>query len=599
MEKRPFSVPFCKIRMAFPAGWSANSDDEIDRLTGYAYHRFMLRSLVIHDFAIIDELTVQFAPGMAALTGETGAGKSIIIDALGLALGGRAFTEFIRSGADEARVEAMFDISRLPALKETLKSRDLGDDDDLIIRRTISKDGPNRISINGRMATVATLEEITRGLVDIYGQHEHHSLLRPETHLDILDAYGDLSGLRDEYANRWEAYCAIRRRIAELTKSEAERAARLDYLRFVVGEIEAADPKAGELDGLIAEREVLRNARMLIERTGIGYEKLYGDDNSIASRLKIIEESLREAAAADPKLLDPAQALESSRYAIEDAAYTLRDYSQRVADDPARLEEIEDRIEALNRLSKKYGGSIDAVMKFLQTSRAELEDLMGGGKSLEALHADSETALNAARSLAERLTAERRKAAEQLRKRIESELAELGMKRTRFDARFVPVGGDEGLSRWGAETIEFYIAPNPGEEVKPLVRIASGGELSRIMLAIKSVLRGGGEVPTLVFDEIDAGVGGAAAEVVGRKLRELSGRAQVLCVTHLPQIASFAHSHALVTKARKAGRTVTRITKLEEGERAEEVARMLGGIEVTDATRAVAAQMIERARRTT
>lgn len=557
----------------------------------------MLRSLVIHDFAIIDELAVEFGPGLVALTGETGAGKSIIIDALGLVLGGRAFAEFVRSGAKEARVEAMFDLSAIPELKETLKARDLGDEDDLVIRRTISKDGPNRISINGRMATVATLEEITRGLVDIYGQHEHHSLLRPETHLDILDSYGNLTDLRDEYAAKYNAWRAIRQRIAELTRSEAERAARLDYLRFVVGEIEAACPRPGEMEKLIAERDILRNARMLIERAGGGYGRLYGDDDSIASKLKVIEESVRGAGQVDPKLTEVAQALESSRYSIEDAAYTLRDYSQKVEDNPARLEEIEDRVEALNRLSKKYGGSIDAVLKFLDGSRAELDDLEGGGKSLEALHADAGKALDAALSLAERLTSERKKAGEQIRKRIESELAELGMKRTRFDARFEPVASDAGLAQMGAETVEFYIAPNVGEEMKPLVRIASGGELSRIMLAIKSVLRGGGEVPTLVFDEIDAGVGGAAAEVVGMKLRGLSGRAQVLCVTHLAQIASFAHSHALVLKTRKAGRTVTRVTKLEEKERAEEVARMLGGIEVTDATRAVASEMMDRARR--
>lgn len=558
----------------------------------------MLKSLTIKDFAIIDEIEVDFEEGLTVITGETGAGKSIIIDALGLVLGGRAYTEFIRSGADESSVEALFDISKTDKAKKAIEALDLSSKgDELLIRRTISRDGKNKVSINGKIATLSMLEEITQYLVDIYGQHEHHSLLKQENHLDILDDFGGLIPIRQNYRSQWDEYLNLRNQLEELAKREKERSVRLDYLDFVIKEIEKAHPVPGELENLISEKEILRNANLLMERTTISYERLYGGDNSLVGELKAIENFLSEAAGIDPQIAEAVKSLESVRFMIEDTAFALHGYAEKIESNPARLEEVEERIEVLTRICKKYGGSIESSLKFLDECRREREELTDSDRLIGVLRKKMEEKLKEAKKSAQELGEKRIKAAHDLSKKIEAELAQLGMKGSRFEVKFTKIEKEEGLSGSGAETAEFFISPNLGEELKPLIKTASGGELSRIMLAIKSVLHGAGEVPTLVFDEIDAGIGGASGEVVGRKMRKLAKTSQVLCVTHLPQIASFAHHHKAVSKVVKGPRTVTRLKKLSEDERINEVARMLAGSTMSESARKTAKEMMERGKK--
>ena len=552
----------------------------------------MLQSLRIRDFAIIDSLDLELAPGMCVFTGETGAGKSIIIDALGLALGGRAHSEYVRTGADAARIEALFSIEGSPDIVKQLADRDIEEGNELVIRRSVSLRGPNRVDINGRMFPVGALEDIAAGLVDIYGQHEHHSLLSPQVHLKMLDSYGGLENLYERYRAGWQAVRDTEKRIEEASRSATERAARLDYLRFVLNEIDAAQPSAGEMDRLRQERDVLRNASLLMESAGEGYEALYGADEAVSGRLAALVERLRKASALDPRLESIAETIETSRLTLEDAAVGLRDYAENVEQNPARLEEVEDRIELLGRLCKKYGGSVEAIIEYRKKCADEVEIIEESKMSVDDLKEKLEEERKKARKLAKELSEGRRRAAEGLQKAVERELRDLGMTGTSFEARFYPAEESDGLGPDGAETAEFFISPNIGEEPKPLVKIASGGELSRIMLALKTILVGSGEVPTLVFDEVDSGIGGGAAEVVGRKMCSLARRAQVLCVTHLAQIAAFAQNHYLVSKTKHKGRTVTRVKRLNETERIEELARMLGGIEVTDATRALAKEML-------
>lgn len=557
----------------------------------------MLKLLTIRDFAIIDEIEVEFEDGLTVLTGETGAGKSIIIDALGLVLGGRAYTEFIRTGAQEASVEALFDISKAQKVRKTLEVLDFCKGEELLIRRIISRDGKNKVNINGKMATVSLLADITQGLVDIYGQHEHHSLLKQESHLDILDDFGGLISLRETYQSLWNEYLALRAQLEELIRREKERSARLDYLDFVIGEIEKANPTSGELDELLSEKEILRNARILMEKTHQSYERLYSDDNSLISELKAIENSLSEVAGIDSRIADLVKSLESARFTVEDTAFALRDYAEKVESDPARLEEVEERIGVLTRICKKYGGSIESALNFLEKCREEREELAEADRRITKLQKEVEEKLEEAKRLAKELGEKRRKVAVDLTRKIEAELAELGMKGSRFEVRFTKIDKEEELSQSGAETAEFFLSPNVGEELKPLIKIASGGELSRIMLAIKSVIHGGGDVPTLVFDEIDAGIGGSSAEVVGRKMRKLAKTSQVLCVTHLPQIASFAHHHKSVSKLVKGLRTVTRVSGLCKDERINELARMLAGTAMTESAIRTAREMLERGKK--
>jgi DNA repair protein RecN (Recombination protein N) len=563
----------------------------------------MLKELGIKNFAIIDGLRIEFGPGLNVFTGETGAGKSIVVDALSLALGERASADLIRTGSDEAVVEAAFELNgRGPAAVRGLL-RDQGIDvapgEDLVIRRVISSSGKNKVYVNGSLATLATLSAIGSRLADIHGQHEHQSLLAADQQLDLLDAYGGLFPLRDAFGELSRRYQLLRSGLAELEAGEREKAQREDLLRYQVNEIEGAKLLPGEDDELAAEQRVLANAERLAGLAAAADEALYSSDGSVLAGLKRAATGLREIAAIDASLAATCELLESGRAQIEEAAREVSIYAGRVQVDPARLEEVGDRIDLIQKLKKKYGAAIADVVAFGEKAAAELARIERSGEERERLRREIAALRDQITAKAGELTGKRTAAARELEAKVEAELGQLGMKKSRFAVSIVPEQGEDTadgrrVTARGADRVEFLISANPGEEPRPLARIASGGELSRVMLALKTILVEGDPIPTVVFDEVDAGIGGAVAEEVGRKLRRIASRRQVFCITHLPQIASMATSHYGVAKSVRKDRTSTEVRLLEPKERVDEVARMLGGRTITDATLRHAEEMIER-----
>lgn len=564
----------------------------------------MLRELNIKNFAIIDSLRVEFGEGLNAFTGETGAGKSIIVDALNLALGERASADLIRTGCDEAVVEAAFgldsrasgDVLRL--LKEQGIEAEPGGD--IIVRRVISSSGKNKVYINGSLATLSTLASIGAMLADIHGQHEHQSLLSPERQLEMLDALGGLGDLREKAGQVAARLRERRQELAVLEAGERERAQREDMLRFQKNEIEAARLASGEDAALVAEQTVLANAERLSVLASAAADALYTAEGSVLSGLKKAIGSLKEISSIDPRLAPVLELLESAYAQVNEAAREVSAYAERVEFDPARLEEVRDRLDLIQRLKKKYGGTIEEVIAFGEKAGGELIKIERGSDDAERLRVEIEALRTELTSIVHDLTKKRTSAAQELEQKVEVELAHLGMKKTKFSVRITQEPGDDttdGLRAGpnGSDRVEFLISPNPGEEPRSLAKTASGGELSRIMLALKTILAAGDSIPTLVFDEVDAGIGGAVAEEIGRKLRSISRKRQVFCITHLPQIASMADRHYGVSKTIKKERTSTEVTLLDKKERVDEIARMLAGKTITEATLRHAAEMIERA----
>lgn len=567
----------------------------------------MLTCLRVRHFAIIDELEVELGPGLNVVTGETGAGKSILVDALELVLGARGRPDVIRTGEKEAEVEALFDLSGDAAVRARLEAAGMGSEDELLVRRVVQANGRTRAYVNGRLATAAQLAEIAAGLADISSQHEHHSLVDVAHHLEYLDAYAGLAPERARMERAFEALRAATAAADELDGRAKNRAEREDLLRFQIREIDDLAPVPGEMPELLAERERLRHAERLVKVAGGAEDALYARDEAVCAELARIAVEVEEAGRIDPRLAAIASQLDVARAQVEDAACDLGRYARGVTVDPERLAEIDERIERLKRLERKYGGSIDAILEHRERAAAELAELDHHEDRLAAIGAARAAALEEARAIAGRLSGARREAAERLGASIGAELRSLGM----GDARVVvdvevdaDVGASPGaivldgarLGPRGVDKAELLIAPNRGEEPRPLRRIASGGELSRSMLAIKRVLGALGAAGLYVFDEVDAGVGGAVAEVIGQKLKDVARHHQVLCITHLPQIAVYADSHFRVHKEVVADRTRSGIVRLKKDERLEEIARMLGGLKVTSKTRAAAREMIEGAR---
>lgn len=564
----------------------------------------MLRELNIKNFAIIDRLRVEFGEGLNVFTGETGAGKSIIVDALNLALGERASADLIRTGCDEAVVEAAFGLDSrasgdvLGLLKEQGIEAEPGGD--IIVRRVIASSGKNKVYINGSLATLSTLASIGAMLADIHGQHEHQSLLSPERQLEMLDAFGGLGHLREKAGQVAAGLRERRQELAVLEAGERERAQREDILRFQKNEIEAARLAPGEDAALVAEQTVLANAERLSMLASAAADALYTAEGSVLSDLKKAIGSLKEISSIDPRLAPVLELLESAYAQVNEAAREVSAYAERVEFDPARLEEVRDRLDLIQRLKKKYGGSIEEVIAFGEKVGEELIKIERGSDDAERLRVEIEALRTELTAIVHDLTKKRTSAARELEQKVEVELAHLGMKKTKFSVRITQEAGDDttdGLRAGpnGSDRVEFLISPNPGEEPRSLAKTASGGELSRIMLALKTILVAGDSIPTLVFDEVDAGIGGAVAEEVGRKLRSISGKRQVFCITHLPQIASMADRHYGVSKTIKKERTSTEVTLLDKKERVDEIARMLAGKTITEATLRHAAEMIERA----
>ncbi len=557
----------------------------------------MLRVLQIKDLAVIESLELDLSEGLTVLTGETGAGKSILVDALTLVLGGRASSSLVRTGAQAAEVEALFDLESMPAAARNVQDMGFldfeeGRPPEIAVQRTVNKSGKSRVRINGRVETQARLFELGRALVDIYGQHEYQTLLRPEKHLDLLDAFGALGEKLTTFRKAYRELREIEKERDRLDMDEREKREREDLLRYRIREIEAAELSPSEEDELLSERERLKHAETLKSAGGFAVEVLYESDESVLGALRTVMNRLSEAARHDPWFNGPLEQAGQAAAVLEDASHELQSYTDGIESDPERLSWIEERLEHIKKLKRKYGGEddVESVLSSLEEAREELSGLEMQEERARELASAVEEARAEAWRLARDLGESRQEAASVLEGRVESELRDLGMKNTRFQVRFESVK-DEISSR-GAETVSFYISPNPGEDPKPLSRIASGGELSRIMLALRALLVGEEDIPTLVFDEIDEGVGGGIAEAVGNKLGSLARGHQVLCVTHLPQIAATADHHVLVEKHQQKEKTWTEIRELEDGERVEELARMMAGMQVTQTARAHAREML-------
>lgn len=549
----------------------------------------MLLTLSITNFAIIDRLEVEFGPGFNVLTGETGAGKSIVMDALGLLLGDRASPELIRAGCEEATVEALFDLSGRADLQDAIAGGGFPAGDDLVLRRVVSRAGRSRAYINGGLATLAQLQPLTEQLVGVCGQHEHQALLGREAHLPLVDQFGGYEDLGREYREHFAAWRATGEHLARLTEAERERTRRLDLLRYQAREIDEAQLRSGEEEELAAERLLLQNAERLAAAASGGYEALYAADGAVCAVLGRVAGELEGLAGIDPELGQLAETLRQSLYTLEDAAAQLRGHLGRISCEPGRQDQIEERLALLTALKRKYGGSVTEILAQQAAITAELNELEHAEETRAALEAELAARLDALLATGRRLGAARQEAGERLGAAMQCELADLAMSGARFELQLTPLPepGPHGLERG-----EFLLAPNRGETLLPLARIASGGELSRILLALKRITPGRDQVPTLVFDEVDAGIGGATATAVGEKLRAVSRTAQVLCVTHLPQVAAGAGRHFLVSKHEVAGRTVTGVELLDGEARVVEMARMLGGAQVTDTTLAHARELI-------
>lgn len=552
----------------------------------------MITDLIIKNFAIIENLHVQFGSGFNVLTGETGAGKSIIIDAVNLLLGGRARGEVIRSGADEATVEAVFDLRGENKVREQLLAQGLdAAADELLVRRIVARSGKNRVFINGSAVPLAQLRGLTSQLVNIYGQHEHQNLQRTESHLEWLDNFAGLQEQLASYRQDFEHCRQLQQQLSSLELAERERQQRLDMLTFQQLELSAAKLVAGEDIELERERSLLLHAEKLATATAGGYETLYAGQQAVCGQLGELADQLQALQLIDPQLEELAETLRSSLYNLEDVANELRSYADKLDFEPHRQQQVEERLALLATLKRKYAPTVDELLTYqsrIETELTELSDVAGRRGELQQKLEIAQIAVTDSGAL---LSAQRQAAAVQLATAVEAELVDLAMPKAQFEIRLVALSEPtvDGLERG-----EFYLAANPGEPAQPLAKIASGGELSRIMLALKRSAPEGDGVRTLIFDEVDAGIGGAAATAVGEKISRLGQTLQVLCVTHLPQVAAFADRHYQVRKDELAGRTSTRLQLLEAEAQVAEMARMLGGAHVSERTLEHARELISR-----
>jgi len=548
----------------------------------------MLRELRISNVAIIDELELSFAAGMNVLTGETGAGKSVIMRAIGLLCGDRATADLLRTDADEAEVEGLFDLDE--ATRAMLIESGLPPGDEVLVRRVIGRSSKGRVHLNGSLATTALLAQLGTRLLRVYGQHEHALLLKPDSHLELLDLFGGLAGPRATMAAAHRTLREASERLAELTASGEAARQRLDLLRFQVTELRDAHVTPGLEAELQQEREVQRHAEKLARICQDGEAMLYSGDDAVAASVARVVTQLREAARIDPTFREGADLLQQAGAHVEEVALLLRRAAERIRPDPERLEQIEEQLGVLTRLKRKYGCEVDELPERLAAAEAELAQLEGAGVDMATARREALAAATRAWEVARELSGARQAAAADLEKRMVQELASLGMRGAAFRVVFKVTAsagpqavsldpgaaGSSGVTAAGADTVEFYLSANPGEDPKPLARIASGGELSRIMLALKALTAGSGEVPTLIFDEVDAGIGGVVAEAVGKRLHVLASSRQVLCITHLPQIAALADHHLAVEKRVAKGRTTARARSLSLDDRVREISRMLG-----------------------
>ena len=563
----------------------------------------VLTCLRVRSFAIIEALEVELDAGLNIVTGETGAGKSILVDALQLVLGARGRPEVVRTDAEAAEVEALFDLSDQPETLASLRDQGVKTDGELLIRRVVSASGRTRAYINGRLATLAQLKEVTKGLADISSQHEYHSLADPRHHLTYLDAFASHASLVEEVGQAHAALLEAAARLEEVVTEERGKADREDLLRYQVSEIETLRDALENEEALIVERERLRHAEKLGTAAGEAEAKLYSDDDSICGAVSRIASSVEQASSFDPSLEPMAAQVREALLQLEDVASELGSYARDLSFDPNRLGALEDEADRLSRVKRKYGDTGAEILAYRDQAAAELDSLERYEERLDRYQREYDEALEEASRAALALRGKRQSAAVKLSKAISKELSSLGMGEAKVTVELAALEGGPRelqvrgarLSPTGIDRAELLIAPNRGEDAKPLHKIASGGELSRAMLAIKRVLAGLGPASLYVFDEVDAGVGGAVAEVIGRKIHEVAQHSQVLCITHLPQISAYADAHYRVHKEVVGQRTKSDIRLLSDKERLEEIARMLGGVTVTDQARAAAQALLQSA----
>lgn len=556
----------------------------------------MLSLLHIENIAVIESADIQFDGGFNVLTGETGAGKSIVIDAIGAVMGERTSRDLIRTGASAARVEAVF--TGLPGLP-WFEENGMGPDGEgnLLLQREIQPDGKNVCRLNGRLITVSQLRELGRQLLNIHGQHDGQQLLDERCHLAYLDSFGATEPLQAEFRAAFGVLSGLRREIASLQMDDAEKSRRIDSLNYQIRELERADLQPGEDEALTERRNLLRNAGKLIEAVEGAHLALSGDDDSegAAALLAAAEQSLGAAAGMSADAAALLEKLAEVRCAADDAAEQVRDLRGQFDFEPGELDEIEARLDLIYRLRKKYGDTVEEMLSYLERCRGELDEIQYSSDTIARLEKKQAQALREAKGKAEALSTARRKAGEALQARIQRELEQLDMPRVQFRAEFSPKGGELGMDETGMDEVQFLMSANVGEALKPIQKIASGGELARIMLALKNVLAENDQVTTLIFDEVDTGVSGRAAQKVAEKMADVALRKQVLCVTHLPQIAAMADTHFAVEKGESKGRTFTAVERLDRARRREELARLTGGERPTPAMLEGAGELLDAA----
>ncbi len=555
----------------------------------------MLTELRITNFAVIERLSLEIDSGFTVLTGETGTGKSLLIDAVALLIGGRVSSDQVRFGEDEAQLEAVFEIPPTHPILPRLRAQGLvgPNDFELIIRRTIARSGRNRVYLNGVLSPAHALEEFAGTLIDIHGQHDQQSLLSSSAQLEVLDAFGRLQDLRNQYRSSHREWTSARHTRAELAAANDQRMQQHDVLSFQQQELDQAACRLGEEEGLQAERQRLASSRRLTELASEAQAQLQTDRQGILASLALVERAVGELAQLDPEMKGTAGLASESRVLLKEVSDGLRGYVEGLDADPSRLTTIEDRLAVIHRMKKKYGGTIEAVLATQSRVKEELERLSRSGSELEQCDRLILEQQQAVAKLARQLSEKRTKAAISLTKLVGKDLEALKMGPVRFLVQVEPAELGDEYGPDGVDRVEFLLSTNSGEPLKPMARVASGGELSRVMLALKSVLADVDQVPVLIFDEIDTGVGGAVAATIGKRLRALGQYHQVLCITHLPQVASQAEHHFCVEKSEVKGRTVAKVRALVGASRESEIARMLGGERVTQKTRATAAELLE------
>ncbi len=555
----------------------------------------MLTELRISHFALIESLELEFSPGFQVFTGETGAGKSLLVDALILLLGGRASAEHIRTGAKEATLEAVFSVSGCPPILEKLQEWDLLPEgtQDLLLRRTLSREGRSRMYVNGRLVPLHQMVELGGWLVDIHGQHEQQSLLSSKVQLNVLDAFGGLLALRDEYGTYYRRWQDLVRAGDDAMQRSKERQEREEFLRFQCEELGKAQLVPGEDEALMREHRRLQNSNRLLEIVNQAYDLLYDNQTSVLSQLTELRKLVHELGTIDDNVRNWNESVEGGIAQVEELVWATRHYKDGFDHDPARLAQIDERLALLQRLKKKYRESLEELLARQTRIQSELEELANIEERTQDLQRQVSQARQDTWALGQKLSEARQAVTKKLEERIIAELGHLMMDKSRFHVGLTAASEMEQAGPHGLDQIEFTFCANPGESLHPLTRVASGGELSRLMLAMKTVLASVDQVPVLIFDEVDAGIGGNVASTMGQRLKALGQTHQVMCITHLPQIAAQAHHHYLVQKESAEKRTMASVTRLPAEEREEEIARMLGGATVTQTVRKAAGELLK------